>query len=98
MPSEKPFPLPKIDAALEALANKGWHYSKDDPQTNRPMTRVTAKSAQIVKDPYTFGLRGMVLRLYAKDGASYTFVHYQQSLVRRRLRRHEVRKTRSPSS
>ncbi len=78
--SRKAIPAPEIGELYEALANKGWHYEKDDPQTNRPITKVLAKSAQIVKDPYTFELRDMTLRLYAKDGASYTFVETDKAL------------------
>ncbi len=78
--ARKVLPAPEIAAALEAVANQGWHYEKDDPQTNRPITKVLAKSAQIVKDPYTFELRDMALRLYAKDGTSYTYVKTDKAL------------------
>ena len=78
--ARKAMPAPVIGESYEALANQGWHYEKDDPQTNRPVTKVLAKSAQIVKDPYTFELREMTLRLYAKDGTSYTFVKTDKAL------------------
>ena len=76
----KAIPTPEIAAALEAVANKGWHWWKHDPDTNKLISDVKARSAQIVKDPYTFELRGMTLRLYAKDGASYTFIKTDKAL------------------
>jgi len=78
--SRKAIPAPEIAAALEAVANKGWHWWKKDTDTNKLIADVRAKSARIVKDPYTFELHDMTLRLYAKDGNSYTFVQTDKAL------------------
>ena len=49
-------------------------YQKDDPVTNRPVVVVTAESFQGTKDPSTFELKSLSLRLYSKDAAKYTLV------------------------
>lgn len=67
-------PVPAIDTTLEALAKSGWHWWKDDPQTNRPMVDVKAKSFQGAHQPSTFELTDVRLRLYHKDADSYTYV------------------------
>jgi lipopolysaccharide export system protein LptA len=72
-------PVPAIDPALEALAKSGWHWWKDDPQTNRPVVDVKAKSFQGAHDPSTFELRDVRLRLYDKDAGSYTYVSSGQA-------------------
>ena len=73
-------PVPAIDTALEALAKSGWHWQKDDPQTNRPIVRVEAKSFQGAHEPSTFELMDVRLRLYDKDAGSYTYVHSGHAL------------------
>jgi lipopolysaccharide export system protein LptA len=72
--------VPAIDTALEALANSGWHWQKDDPQTNRPIVRVEAKSFQGAHQPSTFELQDVRLRLYDKDAGTYTYVRSGQAL------------------
>ncbi|MFL6351762.1 MAG: LptA/OstA family protein [Bryobacteraceae bacterium] len=67
-------PVPAIDTTLEALAKSGWHWRKDDPQTNRPVVDVKAKSFQGAHQPSTFELTDVRLRLYHKDAAAYTYV------------------------
>ena len=67
-------PVPVIDTTLEALAKSGWHWWKDDPETNRPMVDVKAKSFQGAHQPSTFELTDVRLRLYHKDADSYTYV------------------------
>jgi lipopolysaccharide export system protein LptA len=73
-------PVPAIDTALEALAKSGWHWQKDDPQTNRPIVRVEAKSFQGAHEPSTFELTDVRLRLYDKDAGSYTYVRSGHAL------------------
>jgi lipopolysaccharide export system protein LptA len=73
-------PVPLIDTALEALAKSGWHWQKDDPQTNRPIVRVEAKSFQGAHEPSTFELTDVRLRLYDKDAGSYTYVRSGHAL------------------
>lgn len=73
-------PAPEIKNGYEALANMGWHYEKDDPQTNKPVVKVTAKSFEATHDPSTFELKDLALRLYNKDGSSYTYVNSGRAL------------------
>lgn len=73
-------PPPKIKTGYEAQAPTGWHYAKDDPQTGKPIVRVEAKSFQATHDPSTFELQALALRLYNKDGGSYTYVKTDHAL------------------
>jgi lipopolysaccharide export system protein LptA len=73
-------PAPHIKVGYEARAPSGWQYQKDDPQTNKPVVRVTAKSFEATHDPSTFELHDLALRLYNKDGSSYTYVKSGKAL------------------
>lgn len=73
-------PAPVIDEKLEALAKAGWHWQKDDPQTNKPVVRVEAASFQGVHQPSTFELKDVKLRIYNKDASSYTYVKSGEAL------------------
>ena len=65
---------PDIKSGVEGAAFGGWSYTRDDPQTNRPVVRVFAKSFKATQDPATFELLGLALKLYDKTAASYTYV------------------------
>jgi lipopolysaccharide export system protein LptA len=67
-------PNPQIAPGYEAKSPNGWSYSKDDPQTEKPMVRLTAESFQATRDPSTFEIQGLTLRLYDKTASSYTYV------------------------
>ena len=71
---------PEIRNGYEAVAKIGWQYQKDDPRTNKPVVRVTAKSFEATHDPSTFELKDLALRLYNKDGTSYTYVRSGRAL------------------
>ncbi len=71
---------PEIKTGYEALASTGWRYEKDDPRTNKPVVRVTAKSFEATHEPSTFELHDLALRLYSKDGSKYTFVRSGRAL------------------
>ncbi len=71
--------VPAIDTALDAMANSGWHWWKDDPQTNRPIVDVKAKSFEGAHQPSTFELKDVRLRLYDKNAGSYTYVSSGQA-------------------
>ncbi|MBV9405393.1 MAG: hypothetical protein JO211_08615, partial [Acidobacteriaceae bacterium] len=43
-------PAPHIKTGYEAQAPAGWHYNKDDPDTGKPVVRVTAKSFEATHD------------------------------------------------
>ncbi len=74
------FAPPAIRPVDEGLAPSGWSYTKDDPQTNRPIVKVNARAFEGTHDPSTFELKGMSLRLYDKNGATYTYVKSEQAL------------------
>jgi lipopolysaccharide export system protein LptA len=74
-------PTPKVKQGLEGVAKQGWHYQQDDPQANRPVVIVDAKGYEATKDPSTFLITGLVLRLYNKKAASYTLVKSDSALL-----------------
>jgi lipopolysaccharide export system protein LptA len=76
----RPVPTPPVRTGVEGVANSGWQWKKDDPQTNRPVVRVDADSFEGTKDPSTFALTRVRLRLYKKDGSSYTFIRADEAL------------------
>ncbi len=73
------FKPPAIRPVDEGVAPTGWEYKEDDPQTG-PVVRVNARSYEGTRDPSTFELQGVVLRLYDKKGKSYTYVKTEQAL------------------
>jgi lipopolysaccharide export system protein LptA len=78
----KPHPadIPQVKTGIEGAARTGWVYSKDDPVTNQPIVRVEADSMQATKDPSTFELKGLSLRLYDKSARKYTLVKSANAL------------------
>ncbi|MBV9268678.1 MAG: LPS export ABC transporter periplasmic protein LptC [Acidobacteriaceae bacterium] len=70
----------EIQTRYEALAHSGWKYGKDDPQTNKPIVRVTAASFEATKDPSVSELRDVALRLYNKAADQYTYVRSAAAL------------------
>src|ERR687885_764632 len=73
-------PTPEVQNQYRALASAGWYWGKDDPQANKPIVRVKAKSFQATQDPSTFELHDLGLRLYDKDASSYTYVKSAKAL------------------
>jgi lipopolysaccharide export system protein LptA len=73
-------PTPQIQSGYDAVAKSGWEWKKDDPQTNKPVVRVSAKSFQAAHDPSTYELRDLALRLYDKNAGSYTYVRSGKAL------------------
>ena len=71
---------PAMRNGLEGLAPSGWSYHKDDPQTNKPIVKVDAKSFEGTHDPSTFELKEVSLRLYDKDGSTYTYVKSEKGV------------------
>ena len=72
----KPHPnvAPQIGVQYDARAPQGWHRQKDDPDGNRPVYIVDAETFQGTKDPSTFELKKLSLRLFNKDSSKYTLV------------------------
>jgi lipopolysaccharide export system protein LptA len=68
-----PKEVTRIPAGLQATGTT-YKWGKDDPETNCPIVRATAKSFEAVQDPSTFQLTDMQLRLYNKGCSSYTYV------------------------
>lgn len=73
-------PTPKISTKYTGVARSGWRYEKDDPQTNKPIVRVDAKTFQGTNDPSTFELQDLSLRLFNKAASSYTYVQSDKAL------------------
>jgi hypothetical protein len=78
--SSRALPAPRIKVGYEAQAPRGWQENKTDPQTGKPIVRVTATSFEATHDPSTFELRGIALKLYNKGGSSYTYVKTDRAL------------------
>lgn len=77
--SARVFAPPAIKPIDEGIAPSGWEWKKDDPVTG-PVVRVRARSYEGTRDPSTFELKGVALRLYDKRGKSYTFVRTEQAI------------------
>jgi lipopolysaccharide export system protein LptA len=73
-------PTPEVQKQYRALASAGWYWGKDDPQANKPIVRVKAKSFEATQDPSTFELHDLGLRLYDKNASSYTYVKSVKAL------------------
>jgi lipopolysaccharide export system protein LptA len=70
---------PPIKTVDEGIAPSGWEWTKDDPQTGKRIVLVDAKSFEGTKDPSTFELTGVALRLYDKTGNKYTYVKTERA-------------------
>ena len=66
-------PAPNVRLG-DDLAASSWTWNKDDPQTNKPISRLIAQSIRATHDPSTFELVNMKLRLFDKGAEKYTFV------------------------
>ncbi|HEX4810060.1 MAG TPA: LptA/OstA family protein [Bryobacteraceae bacterium] len=71
---------PSIENRLDARADQGWVYKKDDPVNNRPIVSASARSYEATKSPSVFELTGLALRLYSKDASHYTYVQGEKAL------------------
>jgi lipopolysaccharide export system protein LptA len=79
---EKKHPLarrPSIETRLDARADQGWIYNKDNPEANRPIVSASARSYEATKSPSVFELTGLALRLYSKDASHYTYVQGEKA-------------------
>jgi len=71
---------PILDPRDAGTAPLGWRYTKDDPQTNRPVVRASAASFRATNNPSTFELHGLALKLFNKKDANYTYIKADQAL------------------
>jgi len=78
---EHPAPIPHIAKKYKGEALSGWRYNTDDPKTNEPVVRATAKSYHATDNPSTLDIQGLHLRLYDKKAASYTYVTSDQAVL-----------------
>lgn len=67
----RPTPAVRVGDNLTASS---WTWSKDDPDTNKPVSRLVAQSIRATQDPSTIELINMKLRLFDKGAKTYTFV------------------------
>ena len=56
------------------LRLQGWKYTKDDPETNKPVVRLYADSFRVTNNPSAFELQGLALKQFNKKDASYTYI------------------------
>ena len=72
-------PAPNVRLG-DDLAASSWTWNKDDPRTNKPISRLIAQSIRATHDPSTFELINMKLRLFDKGADKYTFVKSDKAL------------------
>lgn len=81
--------LPLIVAALCAPLlvgqGPGWHYSKVDPHTRKPVLMIDAKTFQATNDSNILFLHGMTARIYAGDGSNYQLVMSDEARFNEKL-------------
>ena len=65
---------PSLKADEGGLALQGWKYSKDDPETNKPVVRLYADSFRLTENPSAFELKGLKLKQFNKKDANYTYI------------------------
>ena len=60
---------PIVDAT-----GSGWVYKRSNAVTHQPEVRAAARAYSRIKEPSTSLVEGLKLRLYNKEGSSYTYV------------------------
>lgn len=86
---------PNLAPEVHGLAPQGWTYGKDDPETNKPMVRVSADSFRLLDNPSAYELHGLKLKQYNKKDANYTYIKAEEALFDERS---EVMKSNGPVS
>src|SRR4051794_25803820 len=72
--SHQPDPAPQIKVSESSIAEQGWDWRKRDNISGRIIVSLHAKSFRGTHDPSSYELHDLTLRLYKKDGSSYTFI------------------------
>ena len=72
-------PTPPIKPTLDAISPSGWHWKKSDPETGKPIVLADADSAQATRDPSTFEIHGLAMRLYDKPASAYTYIRGEKA-------------------
>ena len=71
---------PNLQVSEDGLALQGWRYSKDDPETNKPVARLYADSFRATNNPSAFELHGLALKQFNKKDANYTYIKAEKAL------------------
>lgn len=69
-----PTPPPAMAPSLEATGSGGWVYKRSNAVTHQPEVRAAARAYSRIKEPSTSLVEDLKLRLYNKEGSSYTYV------------------------
>ena len=72
--ARRPASAPQIKVNYDAVADQGWSWNKNDDQTGKPVVKVEAKTFQGTRDPSTFELHQLALKIYRKDADEYTYI------------------------
>ena len=70
---------PSLKNSEDGLALQGWKYSKDDPETNKPVVRLYANSFRVTNNPSAFELQGLALKQFNKKDANYTYIKAEKA-------------------
>ncbi len=65
---------PILNASDSGLALQGWRWTKDDPQTNRPIVRAYADSFRATSNPSALELHGLAFKQFNKKDDTYTYI------------------------
>ena len=69
-----PTPPPAMPPSLEATGSGGWVYKRSNAITHQPEVRAAARTYSRLKEPSTSLVEDLKLRLYNKEGSTYTYV------------------------
>ncbi len=68
-------------ASWAQSSTQGWHYIKDDPATKHHLLTVSSDRFRIGKQPHTFELEGVTVRVYTRNGAGYRVIRSDKAIV-----------------
>jgi lipopolysaccharide export system protein LptA len=75
-----PAPPPSMPPSLEATGSGGWVYKRSNAVTHQPEVRAAARAYSRIKEPSTSLVEDLKLRLYNKEGSSYTYVQSAKAI------------------
>jgi lipopolysaccharide export system protein LptA len=75
-----PTPPPAMPPSLEATGSGGWVYKRSNAITHQPEVRAAARAYSRIKEPSTSLVEDLKLRLYNKEGSSYTYVQSSKAV------------------
>ena len=68
-----PMPPAPMSPTVDATGT-GWVYKRSNAVTHQPEVRAEARAYSRIKEPSTSLVEDLKLRLYNKEGSSYTYV------------------------